>query len=115
MPDTATLPIRMLGNKIAVVRDEPLERTKAGIILPENSKDKPSKGEVVAIGDGHLCTSLRGKSREDEMHCHREPLQVKVGDKVVFARYAGVDLPSEDKSITVTVMSEDDILAIVTE
>jgi chaperonin GroES len=76
------------------------EVSKAGIILPETvNKEKPEKGEVVAIGPGKLLENGE-----------RAPMSVKVGDKVIFKKYAPDELPGEEDLM---VIKEEDILAII--
>jgi len=93
--------IQPLGDRVVVEREEAKSTTAGGIVLPDTAKDKPQKGKVVAIGDGRVAKD--GK---------RRPLQVKVGDQVLFTSYAGDEfkLSGEQK---VLLMREDDILAVV--
>lgn len=78
------------------------EKTKSGIILPDTiDKEKPEKGEVVAIGQGKLLDNGQ-----------RAPMSVKVGDKVIFKKYAPDEIPGEDDLMMV---KEDDIMAIIGE
>ena len=69
--------------------------TASGIIIPANAKEKPQKGIVVAVGSGK----------------ENNPITVKVGDKVLYGKYAGTELKYEDKELLI--MREDDILAII--
>ena len=94
--------IKPLGNRIVVKRIEAEEKTAGGIVLPDTAKEKPKQGEVVAVGEG---------SRTEDGNV--VPMQVKKGDRVVFASYAGteVTLGSEEYLI----MKEDDILGIIEE
>jgi chaperonin GroES len=93
--------LQPLGDRVVVEREEAREKTAGGIVLPDTAKDKPQKGKVLAVGDGRLTKD--GK---------RRPLQVKVGDHVLFTSYAGDEfkLNGEKK---VLLMREDDILAVV--
>ncbi len=92
--------LRPLNDRVAVKR-APEETTSAGgIVIPDSSAEKPTKGEVVAIGDGKL--SDDGK---------RSALAVKVGDTVLFGQYAGTEITVDGDKILI--MREDDILAIV--
>jgi chaperonin GroES len=90
-----------LGDRVVIEREEAKGTTAGGIVLPDTAKDKPQKGKVVAVGDGRITKD--GK---------RRPLQVKVGDSVLFTSYAG-----EEFKITgdqkVLLMREDDILAVI--
>jgi len=93
--------LRPLGDRLIV---EPIEReevTASGIVLPETAKEKPQEGEVLAVGPG----------RRDEKG-ERIPMDVKVGDRVLFAKYAGTEVKL-DPDRKVLVLKESDILAIV--
>lgn len=92
--------IQPLGDRVLVKRLEAEEKTKGGIVLPDSAKEKPQKGEVVAVGKGRVLES--GKV---------EPLEVKKGDKVLFGKYAGNEVSyKEDEYL---ILKEEDILAIV--
>jgi chaperonin GroES len=78
------------------------EMTKSGIVLPDTAKEKPQRGSVIAAGEG----------RRDE-DGDRIPMDVKVGDEVLFAKYAGTEFKLEDEDLLI--LSEKDILAVVTE
>ncbi len=80
--------------------EEKQEKTPSGIIIPDTAKEKPSEGEVVAVGEGRLLEN--GEVR---------PLQVKVGDKVVYSKYAGNEFVVDGEELIV--LREDDILAII--
>lgn len=84
--------VKPLGDRILVKLIEEHERTQGGIYIPDTAKDKPQTGEVVAVGDG-------------------EEVKVKVGQKVLFAKFAGteVKLGTEDHLL----LSMDDVLAVV--
>jgi len=88
-----------LGNKIVIQRKE-AQTTKGGILLPETAKEKPKQGIVIAVGPGKV--DDKGKSH---------PIEVKVGDEVLFSSYAGTEykMGVEDYLI----LSEEDVLAIV--
>jgi chaperonin GroES len=92
--------IKPLNDRILVKRLEEESKTKGGIIIPDSAKEKPAQGEVVAVGDGKLTDD--GK---------RVALQVKAGDRVLFAKYAGTEVKIEDEEHLV--MREDDILGII--
>jgi chaperonin GroES len=94
------MPIVPLNEKIVVQRMEAEDKTAGGIILPDNAKEKPKQGKILALGEGKVLEN--GK---------RAPFQVKVGDKVLFTSYAGNEVTVDGKEYLV--MSEDDILAIV--
>lgn len=92
--------IKPLNDRVLVRRLEEESKTKGGIIIPDSAKEKPAQGEVIAVGDGKLGDD--GK---------RMPLQVKAGDRVLFAKYAGTEIKVEDEEHLV--MREDDILGII--
>jgi len=92
--------LQPLGDKIIVKPLEEKEVTKGGIVLPQTSKEKPEKGEVIAVGPGKLLEN--GK---------RAGLSVKVGDKVVFKKYGPDEIKIEDKEYLI--ISEEDVLAIL--
>ncbi len=94
--------IRPLGDRVLVRPTQREETTKSGIVLPDTAKEKPQRGEVIAVGAGRL--SDDGK---------RQPMDVKKGDKVLFAKYAGTELKMDDDEYLI--LSEKDILAIVSE
>lgn len=93
--------IQPLGDRVVVEREEAQDKTSGGIVLPDTAKDKPQKGKVLAVGDGRVAKD--GK---------RRPLQVKVGDQVLFTSYAGDEF-KVDGDKKVLLMREDDILAVV--
>lgn len=93
--------IKPLGERIVVKLVEREEKTKGGIVLPDTAKEKPQVGEVLAVGTGR--TLENGQ---------RIPLEVKTGDRVVFAKYSGTEVKVEGEEVLV--LKESDILAIVT-
>ncbi len=78
------------------------EMTRSGIVLPDTAKEKPQRGEVIAAGQGRL--NDKGE---------RMPMDVKVGDKVLFAKYAGTEFKLDDEELLI--LSEKDILAVINE
>ena len=92
--------VRPLGDKILVKRLEAEEKTPGGIVLPDAAKEKPKEGRVIELGDGKTLDS--GEKVE---------FQVKVGDRVIFASYAGTEVTIDGEEYLV--MSEDDVLAVV--
>jgi chaperonin GroES len=88
-----------LGDKVVLKRQEAESKTAGGIVLPDSAKDKPQKGEVIAVGDGHV--------RSDGA---RVPLTVKEGDRVIFSSYAGDEIKVGDEEYLL--LRESDILAI---
>jgi chaperonin GroES len=92
--------IRPLHDRIIVERLEEETKTAAGIIIPDSAKEKPQQGNVIAVG--------KGKTTEDGKLL---PLDVKVGDKVLFGKYAGTDIKIDGKEYLM--MREDDVLGVV--
>ena len=92
--------LRPLGDRVVVKPTAREEMTKSGIVLPDTAKEKPQEGEIVAAGPGRL---------NDEGE--REPMDVKVGDKVLYAKYAGTEFKLDDEDLLI--VSQKDILAIV--
>jgi chaperonin GroES len=92
--------IRPLHDRIIVERLEEETTTAAGIIIPDSAKEKPQQGNVIAVG--------KGKVTEDGKVL---PLDVKVGDKVLFGKYSGTDIKIEGKEFLM--MREDDVLGVV--
>jgi len=93
--------IRPLHDRVVVRRKEEEATSAGGIVLPGSAKEKPNQGEVVAIGNGRILDS--GETR---------PVDVKVGDIVVFGKYAGSDTIEVDGEELV-ILSESDIKAVV--
>ena len=93
--------LQPLGDRVVVEREEAKGTTAGGIVLPDTAKDRPQKGKVVAVGDGKVTKD--GKKR---------PLQVKIGDHVLFTSYAGEEFKIEGEK-KVLLMREDDILAVI--
>lgn len=92
--------IRPLHDRVLIKRLEEEQKTAGGIVIPDTAKEKPSRGEVIAIGKGKLLES--GDIR---------PLDVKVGDKVLFGKYAGTEVKAGDQEYLV--MREDDIMGVI--
>ncbi|NOY70644.1 MAG: co-chaperone GroES [Deltaproteobacteria bacterium] len=92
--------IKPLNDRILVKRLEEETKTKGGIIIPDSAKEKPAQGEVIAVGDG--------KMNDDGK---RIALQVKKGDRVLFAKYGGTEVKINDEEHLV--MREDDVLGII--
>ena len=92
--------VRPLGDKILLKRTEAEAVTKSGIVLPETAKEKPKRGKVIAVGDGKLLDD--GK---------RAAFQVKKGDEVIFASYAGTEIKVDNEELLI--LSEDEVLAII--
>jgi chaperonin GroES len=94
--------IKPLGERVVVKVLESEERTKSGIVLPDTAKEKPQMGKVLAVGSGR--TLENGQ---------KIPLEVKAGDKVLFAKYAGTEVKLDGEEYMV--LKENDILAIIPE
>jgi chaperonin GroES len=92
--------VRPLHGRIIVKRLEEEETTKGGIIIPDTAKEKPIEGKVVAVGDGRI--NEKGT---------KIPLDVKKGDRVLFAKYGGTEIKIDGEEHLM--MKEDDILAII--
>lgn len=92
--------IRPLGDRVLIRPIQREDTTPSGIVLPDTAREKPQKGEVLAVGPGRL---------DDDGD--RLPMDVKQGDNVLFAKYAGTELKLEDEELLI--LSEKDILAIV--
>ncbi len=92
--------LRPLGDRVVILPTAREEMTKSGIVLPDTAKEKPQEGSIVAAGPGRL---------NDESA--REPMDVKVGDKVLYAKYAGTEFKVDDQELLI--VSQKDILAIV--
>ena len=92
--------LKPLHDRVLVKRLEEEEKTKGGIIIPDTAKEKPIRGEIVAVGPGK--TGDDGKRIE---------MSVKVGDKVMFNKYAGTEIKVDGEEHLV--MREDDIVAII--
>ena len=87
-----------LGDRVVLKRAEAESTTAGGIVLPDSAKGRPQKGEVIAVGDGHV--NDKGE---------RVPLTVKEGDKVIFSSYAGDEISVGDNDYLL--LRESDILA----
>ncbi|MDR1494419.1 MAG: co-chaperone GroES [Rickettsiales bacterium] len=92
--------IKPLQDRILVKREDAEEKTAGGIIIPDTSKEKPSKGVVVAVGPG---------TRNDKGE--PIPMTLKVGDRVFFTKWGGTELKVDDDELLV--MKESDILATI--
>lgn len=92
--------IRPLYDRVVIRRQDEETKTAGGIVLPGSAAEKPSRGEVLSVGNGRLLDN--GELR---------PLQVKVGDKVVFSQYGGNTVKIDGEELLI--MSESDILGIL--
>ena len=100
MASKLKLNLKPLGDRVVVEPAEKEERTASGIILPETAKEKPQEGEILAVGPGR---------RDDAGKLI--PMDVKKGDSILYAKYAGTEVKIEDKKLLI--LKESDILAIV--
>lgn len=92
--------IQPLGDRILIKPLEAEDKTKGGIVLPDTAKEKPQEGKVVAVGKGKVLES--GKV---------EPLEVKVGDVVLYGKYSGTEITKDgDEYLFV---KEEDVLAVI--
>ena len=91
--------IKPLGDRVVIKRLEAEETTKSGIIVTGTAKERPQEAEVVAVGPGAI---IDGKRTE---------MEVKIGDKVLYSKYAGTEIKFEGEEYTI--LRQDDILAIV--
>lgn len=94
------LNLKPLGDRVVIDPLEKEERTASGIILPETAKEKPQEGEILAVGPGR---------RDDTGKLI--PMDVKKGDTILFAKYAGTEVKIEERKLLI--LKESDILAIV--
>ena len=92
--------IRPLQDRVVIRRMEEERTSSGGIVLPDSATEKPVQGEVVAVGNGKVLDS--GESR---------PLDVKVGDRVLFGKYSGTEVKIKDEDLLV--MREDDIMGVI--
>jgi chaperonin GroES len=96
-----TLNLKPLGNRVLVEPIDENEITAGGIVLPETAKEKPQKGTVLSVGPG---------DRDEDGE--RIPMDVKVGDTVLFQKYGGTEIKIDGKKLII--MRENELLAIVT-
>lgn len=91
--------IKPLGDRVVIKKLEAEEKTKSGIVLPSQAKEQPQIAEVVAIGPGGMVDGKEVK------------MEVKVGDRVIFSKYAGTEIKHDGQEYTI--LRQSDILAIV--
>ena len=92
--------LRPLADRVVVRPLGREEMTKSGIVLPDTAKEKPQEGKIIAAGPGRIADDGT-----------REPMDVKEGDKVLYAKYAGTEFKIDDEDLLI--VSQKDILAIV--
>jgi chaperonin GroES len=93
--------IQPLGDRVVIKPLEAEEKTKGGIVLPDTAKEKPQEGKVLAVGKGRL---LENGSIQ--------PLEVKVGDRVLYSKYSGTEVTTKEGE-ELLIIKEEDILAII--
>ncbi|MDN5277432.1 MAG: chaperonin GroES [Clostridiales bacterium] len=91
--------LRPLGDRVVIKALETEETTKGGIVLPSSAKEKPQMAEVVAVGPGGMVDGKEVK------------MEVKVGDKVIYSKYAGTEVKLDDEEYII--VRQSDILAVV--
>jgi len=92
--------VKPLHDRVLVKRFEESEVIKGGIIIPDTAKEKPTEGEVVAVGSG--------KMQDDGK---RSPMDVKAGDRILFGKYSGTEIKIDDQDYTI--MREEEIFAVL--
>lgn len=92
--------VRPLHDRIIVKRFEEGEVVKGGIIIPDTAKEKPQQGEVIAVGNGKILENGQ-----------KIPLDVKVGDTILFGKYTGNEIKLDDDELLI--LREDEVLAVI--
>jgi chaperonin GroES len=92
--------VKPLADRILVKPLEAEEKTKGGIIIPDNAKEKPQKGEVVAVGPGKIADNGQ-----------KITMELKKGDKVLYGKYSGTEVTVDDQEYLI--IKESDVLAII--
>jgi len=92
--------LKPLGDRIVVKVINHEEKTRGGIVLPDTAKEKPTEGEVIAVGTGKVLENGQ-----------KLPLEVKVGDRIIFSKYAGTEVKLDGDEYVI--FSERDVLAII--
>ena len=92
--------IRPLHDRVIVRRIEEDQTSAGGIVIPDTAKEKPIKGEILGVGKGKILET--GEVR---------PLDLKIGDKVLFGKYSGTEVKVDDEELLV--MREDDVMAVI--
>jgi len=92
--------IKPLGDRVVIKVLEREEKTKSGIVLPDTAKEKPQEGKIIAVGTGKVLENGQ-----------RVPMDVKVGDRVIFSKYAGTEVKLD--GIDYLIVSDRDVLAVV--
>ncbi len=94
--------VKPLHDRIVVKRLEEKESVKGGIIIPDTAKEKPTEGEVIAVGSGKLLDSGE-----------RQPLDVKAGDRILFGKYSGTEIRIDNEDYVI--MREDEVLGVLVD
>jgi chaperonin GroES len=92
--------LRPLHDRVVIRRIEEQEQMIGGLYIPDTAKEKPQQGEVIAVGDGRILENGE-----------RVPLDLKVGDRVLFGKYSGNEIKLEDEELLI--MRESDILGVI--
>ncbi|MEZ5582146.1 MAG: co-chaperone GroES [Candidatus Competibacteraceae bacterium] len=92
--------LRPLHDRVVIKRKEEERKSPGGIVIPDSATEKPIRGEVIAVGNGKILDN--GDNR---------PLDVKVGDEVLFGKYSGTEVKIDNEELVV--MREDDLMAII--
>ena len=92
--------VKPLYDRVLVKRIEAEEQRRGGIIIPDSAKEKPMEGKIIAVGKGRV-----------EKDGKRSPMEVKVGNRVLFGKYAGTEIKIDDKEHVI--LKEDEILGIL--
>ena len=98
----ASTKLRPLGDRVVIKPTPREEMTKSGIVLPDTAKEKPQEGQILAVGPGAF--DNEGK---------RQPIDVEVGQKVLYAKYAGTEFKVDEEDLLI--VSQKHILAVVTD
>ncbi len=95
--------LQPIGDRIIVRREASDEKTAGGILLPDNAKQKPQRGTILAVGPGKV----------NKKTGQRQPMQLKAGDKVLFTSWAGDEFKDRKQAGEILVMHEEDVLAVI--
>jgi chaperonin GroES len=98
--ERCTMKMRPLEDRILIKRVEEKEQKRGGIVIPDTAKEKPMEGKVIAVGSGK-------RDKEGK----RIPLEVKVGDRILFGKYAGTEIKIDDDEQVI--LREDEVLGII--
>ena len=93
--------LKPLADRVIVKQSEAEEKTKSGIVLPDSAKEKPTKGKVIAVGEGRL----------NEKSGKRDAMSVKVGDNVYYGKYSGTDVEIDGEKFVI--LRESDLLGVL--